>query len=327
MIDRPQLSVQIVTWNSAHVIGACLQSLAQQHSRSFEVVIVDNASIDQSVAVVERWRGELPALEVVCETHNRGFCGGQNRATARSRADWVLFLNPDTTLPPTFVGDAIAAAASAAPSVGAIAPCILLPDGTVDSTGLAMDRFRRAYDRDRRQGAERRHAADRDVFGCTGAVALLRRTMLEDVAVDGQVLDEQIFAYYDDLDLSWRATLRGWRCRYEPVLTAVHQRAARNAIRALPGRPIEPRDQQLSVRNRLLVMARCDRPVEFLVALPWLMAFEVARIGYLAWRAPAVLKAYREVFGQIGAALQARRTIHNRAAVAPPLPPLPWRVR
>ncbi len=326
MMEHPQISVQIVTWNSARVIGACLEALARQTSRAFEVVVVDNASADTSVAIVESHRAALPSLHLVRETHNRGFCGGQNRASARSQADWVLFLNPDTVLPPSFIGDAIAVAASAGQRVGAIAPCILLPDGTIDSTGLAMDRFRRAYDRDRRQDASRRHAADRDVFGCTGAVALLRREMLDDVAVDGEVLDEAIFAYYDDLDLSWRATLRGWRCRYEPALAAVHHRAARNAIRAVPGRRTQPRDQQLSVRNRLLVMARCDRALDLVLASPWLIAFEIARIGYLAVRAPAVLKAYGEAAAHLGGALRARRAIHGgRRAVA--LPPLPWRVR
>jgi GT2 family glycosyltransferase len=324
---RPQLSVQIVTWNSAAVIGACLDALARQQSRAFEVVVVDNASADDTVAIIGSRHDALPGRQLVRERQNRGFCGGQNLATARSQADWVLFLNPDTVLPPAFIGDAIAAASRAAADVGAIAPCIMLPDGTIDSTGLAMDRFRRAYDRDRRQHADRRMAADRSVFGCTGAVALLRRQMLDDVAVDGQVLDENIFAYYDDLDLSWRAALRGWRCQYDPALVAIHQRAARNAIRAVAGRRTAPRDQQLSVRNRLLVMARCDRPLDVVVALPWLVAFELARIAYLAWRAPAVLKAYREAFDHLGDALRARRTIHDRPGGAVVLPPLPWRVR
>jgi len=74
-------------------------------------------------------------------------------------------------------------------------------------------------------------------------------------------------------------------------------------------------------------MARCDRPLDVAVALPWLVAFELARIAYLAWRAPAVLKAYREAFDLIGDALRARRTIHDRPGGAVVLPPLPWRVR
>jgi GT2 family glycosyltransferase len=325
-MTAPAVSVQIVTWNSADVIEPCLASLAVQRSRAFEVVVVDNASTDGSAEKVDGWRPRLPDLNLVRLDDNRGFCGGQNRATVASVAPWILFLNPDTVLGDDFIERAIAVTGAAARRVGAIAPCILLPDGRVDSTGLAMDRFRRAYDRDRGASPRRRYAADPTVLGCTGAVALLRRAMLQDVAVDGAALDERIFAYYDDLDLAWRAALRGWRCEYDSSLTATHVRAGRNAIRALPGRPTRARDQILSVRNRLLVIARCERMPDLARALPWLVPFELARIAYLAVRAPHALRAYVELAREIPPALQARTTIHGSQSPAV-LPPLPWRVR
>ena len=150
--------------------------------------------------------------------------------------------------------------------------------------------------------------------------------MLDDIAVDGQPLDERIFAYYDDLDVAWRAALRGWSCRYEPTLAAVHGRAARNAIRALPGRPTRTRDQVLSIRNRLLVMARCDRKRDMVRALPWLLPFEVARVGYLAVRAPGVLLAYVEAARELAAVLRTRPAVHGRRS-PDALPALPWKVR
>lgn len=325
-IEPIELSIQIVTWNSAHVIDACLDSLSRQDTDAFEVVLVDNASSDDSAARAEAWLPKLSRLSVIREQENRGFCGGQNRATSRSTGAWVLFLNPDTVLPADFVRHACAIAAAAGARVGAVAPCIMLPDGKIDSTGLAMDRFRRAYDRDRHGDPARQFAAESSVFGCTGAVALLRRAMLLDVAVDGEVLDERIFAYYDDLDLAWRATLRGWTCQYEATLVATHQRAARNAIRGLPQRKTRSRDQLLSVRNRLLVMARCERASDFILALPWLLPFELARVAYLTLRARPLLAAYVEAARELRGALAARQTIHGRA-VAPLLPALPWKVR
>lgn len=322
----PLLSVQIVTWNSAAVIDACLASLAAQDERAFEVVVVDNASADASAALVEAWCDRVPSLTLVREPVNRGFCGGQNRALARATAPWILFLNPDAVLPPDFVRRAAACVERLPSRTGAVAPCILLPDGSVDSTGLEMDRFRRAYDRDRQGPASRRAQAPASVFACTGAVALLRRRMLDDVSVGGAVLDEDLFAYYDDLDLGWRAMLRGWACVYEPTLVAWHGRAARNAIRQLPGRPTRGRDRLLSVRNRLLVMVRCDRPLDVLVALPWLVPFEALRFGYLACTAPSLLRAYVEAVRLLPAAWRARRVIHEGPSHVM-LPPLPWRVR
>ncbi len=314
----PLISVQIVTWNSAPVIGACLSALARQSERHFEVVIVDNASNDDTVATVQRLASEVPGLTLVPLEVNTGFCAGQNRATRVSTAPWVLFLNPDTELPPDFIARAVAATSAIGSRVGALAPCIVRPDGSIDSTGLTMDRFRRAYDRDRGRPIVNKDRATRQVFGCTGAVALLRRSMLDDVAVDNQVLDERIFAYYDDLDLAWRANLRGWTCAYEPGLTALHHRAARNAIRQVAGRATSTRDRALSVRNRLLVMLRCDSWRAVLIALPWLFPFELARMLYLLLTAPRVLGAYADVVREIGPAMRARRTIHGRPThVAP----------
>lgn len=317
------LSIQIVTWQSAAVIDACLASLAAQTSRAFEVIVVDNASTDESADRVESWRPHLPALTVVREAVNQGFCGGQNRALARATGDWILFLNPDVELPPQFVADALRVCERVPPGVGAVAPCIFLPDGRLDSTGLAMDRFRRAYDRDRGAPAARRMLASRSVLGCTGAAALLRRAMLDDIAIDGVALDEALFAYYDDLDVAWRATLGGWTCQYEPALLAVHRRGARNSVRGVAGRPTRTYDQVLSVRNRLLVMARCDRRRDVAGALLWLVPFELARVGYLAVRSPRVLIAYVEALRHIGSVLRARARIHGRGGS---LPPLPWRV-
>lgn len=318
------LSVQIVSWNSADVIDACLAALAAQTSRQFEVIVVDNASADDTVARIESWRARLPHLHLSRQATNTGFCGGQNRATAIGTGAWVLFLNPDTALPSDFVERALSICSRAPATVGAVAPCILRPDGTIDSTGLCMDRLRRAYDRDRGREASRRYTADPDVFGCTGAVALLRRAMLADVALDGQILDEAIFAYYDDLDLAWRTTLRGWRCRYEPELLAVHGRAAHNAIRGLPGRTLKSAARRLTVRNRLLVMVRCDRFADLTLAAPALMAFEAARIGYLLLRAPDVLTAYRDSLTALRGALRARAAILGRATDR--LRPDAWRV-
>jgi GT2 family glycosyltransferase len=312
------VSVQIVTWNSARVIDACLATLARQTERNFEVVVVDNASADATLEIVQRRMTDVPGLTIIPLDDNSGFCAGQNRATEASTAPWVLFLNPDTELPPDFIARAVTFANAAAPRVGAIAPRIMRPDGTVDSTGLTMDRFRRAYDRDRDRAAGVMPPAPRAVFGCTGAVALLRRSMLEDVAVEGQVLDERIFAYYDDLDLAWRAHLRGWSCEYESELVALHQRAARNAIVPVAGRSASTRDRVLSVRNRVLVMTRCDSAAGMLLALPWLLPFELARVLYLLIRAPKVLKAYGELVHELGPAWRARRVIHRRATHAAP---------
>ncbi|MCP4656192.1 MAG: glycosyltransferase family 2 protein [bacterium] len=313
MRSPPRISIQVVTWNSAEVIDACLESVSAQRSSEFEVIVVDNASTDGSAERAATWFAGGLRGSLIRETVNRGFCGGQNLALAASSGDWVLFLNPDATLPPDFVEWAIAVVDGLAPEVGSVAPRILLPDGRIDSAGLVLDRFRRLYDRGRGEAAAARYAVEDDVLGGTGAVALHRRAMLDDVAIDGEVLDERLFAYYDDLDLAWRARLRGWRCRYVPSLMATHRRAARNALRGLEARATRGAEQALTVRNRYLVMVKCERLRDVVTAAPRLLPFEIARLAFLLVRAPGALRGYRQAAAALPAALRQRRLIRSGA--------------
>ncbi|HTP51292.1 MAG TPA: glycosyltransferase family 2 protein [Anaeromyxobacteraceae bacterium] len=308
-----RLSVQIVTWNSAATIEACLDSLRAQERQDFEVVVVDNASTDRSLELVRTALRPLGSrARIVAEDHNRGFCGGQNRATALTRGGWVLFLNPDAELPPSFMDKALDCIGAAPGDVGSLVPRILLPDGRIESTGLVLDRFRRLRDRGQGLPAQGAFTEEEDVMGGTGAVILHRRAMLDDVAVEGQPLDENLFAYYDDLDLALRARGRGWRSRYVPSLEAVHHRAGRNSLRGLPRRRVDARAQALTVRNRLLVMAKHERIADLLRDLPQLAAFELARIGYLSWKSPAALRGYGAAFAGLPAAVRARRELLSR---------------
>jgi GT2 family glycosyltransferase len=312
MNDSLFLSIQIVTWNSAGVIDACLASLAAQSDRGFELVVVDNASVDDTVACVERALQRGLAGTLLRPGRNTGFCGGHNLAFSRTQAPWVMFLNPDTRLAPDFVARARDVVARQGADVGTIAPLILLPDGNVDSTGLFLDAMRRVFDRG--QGLPPAPgAAEEDVFGCTGAAPIHRRAMLLDVAEHGQVLDERLFAYYDDLDLSWRAQLRGWRCRFVPSLVVTHERAGKNAVRATGGRSGRAPEQRLAVRNRLLVLLKCERARDALAALPRLLPYELARLGYVALRAPGSLRGYLDAARLAPEFLRSRRALYERA--------------
>lgn len=312
-MSGPDLAVQVVAWNHAAVVEACLESVARQQGAQLELVVVDNASRDDTRERVARGlaRARAEGLEarLLAQPRNLGFCGGHNRALAATRAPWVLLLNPDAELPPDFAARALEVVRALPPEVGTVAPRILLPDGRTDSAGLVRDGLRRAWDRGFGEPGDA-YGDREEVFGASGAVALHRRAMLEDVAIAGEVLDERLFAYYDDLDLAWRARLRGWRCCYVPELVAVHRRGGRNALRDREGRRPDLRAQRLTVRNRLLVMARCERLRSLLPALPRLLAFELARVGFLALRAPRVLAAYPEAVAALPAALRSRRAIH-----------------
>ena len=193
-----------------------------------EVVIIDNASTDGTSAILERYRAKC---DVVLNPKNVGFSAGQNQAIRRSRGDWVLSLNPDVMLGNGFIRDLVRAGESDS-GVGTVCGKLLrwTPGASheltsmVDSTGMYFLRNLRHLDRG--SGEQDRGQYDRQefVFGATGAAALYRRTMIEDVSVFGEFFDEDFFAYREDADVAWRAQIMGWQCFYVPTAVAWHVR-------------------------------------------------------------------------------------------------------
>lgn len=99
MLDTSlDLTVVIVNWNAAHFLPAALRSLfAAQGDLAMEVLLVDNASRDNSLAVV---RQQFPQVQIIANLHNRGFAAANNQGILQARGRYILLLNPDTELPP-----------------------------------------------------------------------------------------------------------------------------------------------------------------------------------------------------------------------------------
>ncbi|MGH9337434.1 MAG: glycosyltransferase family 2 protein, partial [Vicinamibacteria bacterium] len=133
---------------------------------------------------------------------------------------------------------------------------------------------------DRGSGQEDRGQYDRGeyVFGASGAAALYRRRMLEDVAVDGEYFDEDFFAYREDADLAWRAQLLGWRAVYTPLAVATHAR------RVVPERRASlPKEINMhSVKNRFLLRIKNQTLTEFFALLPPSLFRDLQVFGYVA---------------------------------------------
>jgi GT2 family glycosyltransferase len=250
------VSVLMVTWNSARFLGDCFASLNRQDYRDFEVIVVDNASRDET-------RDMLGPLEtgwrVLYNDSNRGFAAGQNRAIREAKGDWLLCLNPDVMLSPDFVRRLVAAG-SVHPESGSVCGKLLRwnPDSNprqtriIDSTGIYFTRNMRHLDRGGEEVDTGQYERTQWVFGATGAAAIFRRSFVEAVSVNGQFFDEEFFSYREDADLAWRGQLMGWKCLYEPAAVAWHVR------RVTPERreslPLEINWH--SVKNRFLMRGK-----------------------------------------------------------------------
>jgi GT2 family glycosyltransferase len=310
----PRVSVTIVTWNSARYIERCLQTLAQQHSRDLEVIVVDNGSTDGTPDLLRR--SSVPA-HVDFNPDNRGFAAAQNQAVAKALGDVVLVLNPDTLLTPAFVDEALPGF-SAAPRVGMVAPKLrrttdafdIPPAGEafLDSAGMYLTASLRHFDR----GSGERDAGQYDrverVFGPSGAAAFYSRELIEDVKVGGEFFDELFFAYREDADLAWRARLLGWDCVYVPQAVAYHVRQVRpNQRRRLPAQI-----NRHSVKNRFLMRVKNITPdvyakvlvpatIRDLMVIAGVLTIERESCSALALvtrSLPRLLRARREIQGR-----------------------------
>lgn len=298
----------IVAHGSYDELPACLAALAAQSLPPAGVLVTDTgldpARLDEIAAAHPGIAFETRA--------NTGWGGGGNRvfAWANERhpaAAFVLLLNSDVELAPDFARVLCEALASQ-PRVAIASGKLVRPDGTIDSAGIRLPRHRRPRDR----GSEEpdRGAYDRAelVFGVAGAAMWLRRSAIADLAIDGEVIDEDFFTYHDDTDLCWRANLLGWQVLYEPRAIAVHGRRWRRERRF----EIAPHVRRHSFKNHYLQMLKNERPGDFVRNLPWLLAWEVLRLGFALVRDPAILPAYAAAWRGAPAALRKRRVLQAR---------------
>lgn len=247
------VDVVVVSYRHERTLAATLAGLVAQTRPPRRVVVVRNAAAGDSVATAF---GDRLGLEIVDFPDNRGFAAAANEGIRRTDAPWVLSLNPDCRLEPTYLERLLPAAAGRR-RVGSAVGLLLRAEGdhlettdTVDSAAMVVKRSGRHLDRGAGLPVRPEWIVPAWVFGATGACALYRREALDDVAyAGGEVFDEAFFAYREDADLAWRLQRRGWRCLYWPDGRAAHLRG----LKPEEGRHGTPEVNRHSVRNRFLL--------------------------------------------------------------------------
>jgi len=216
----PAFSVIVVNWNSRADLEECLTSLEAQTFRDFEVIVVDNGSVDGSVEMV---REKFRSVRLLPTGENLGFAEANNRGIELARSAWVMTLNNDACARPEWAAELKAALANAGERVGMI-QCRMLfkSDPTrLNSTGIVL--FANGTARDRSFGEPAESATEpAEIFCATAGAALYRRRMLEETRSSRGVFDRTYFMYAEDLDLGWRCRLAGWQALYCPTAIVVH---------------------------------------------------------------------------------------------------------
>ena len=265
------VSAIIVTRDGRELLEACLATLKPALAAvgaPTEIVVVDNGSRDGTQAAVKDGFPEVRLIEL---GENRGFAAGVNEGVRASAGDWVLLLNNDTTITRNAVVELLGAA-ERSPRVGSLAAQLRFArGGMINSAGFGVDRLGVAFDHHLGEPPDAVAPWVTEVFGACAGAALMRRAMLEDVGG----FDESFFMYLDDVDLAWRARMRGWRCLSVPTAVVHHHHSASS----IHGSGFK---HELVGRNRVRLLAKHMPGAHLARYGPAIVAYDCAYVIFTA---------------------------------------------
>ncbi len=299
---RATISVVIVTFNGRHLLEPCLRALFAGARLPDEVIVIDNASRDETVA----WLGETyPSIRLERCAANLGFAAANNRAIRASRGGYVLTLNNDTEIAP----DALARMASvlddAGASTGAVMPTMVFAKSPDMIACAGLETFTNGVVRDAGVGQRiGSNQAPYPIFGPSAGAALYRRAALDDVGL----FDPAFFMYLEDADLAWRLRLRGWE-------TLAVSAIVRHTVSATATYG-SPRKAYYLARNRWWCLLK-NLPASLLQRYAVDVArYDAAATAYATLTGDrASLLGRRDAVRDLSTILRARRVIQSRVTV------------
>lgn len=215
-MKKSSVAVIVLNWNDAQLIPKSVGPLLAQ-SESCDVIVVDNGSNDNSREVIEGYGGKVASLY---NKTNKGFAGGVNtgiRYALQQDYEFIALLNNDAIADKDWIKHLKSSFGKK--DIGGVT-CSLLHkgDGSYDSTGEMMSSWGLPYPRGRGEKAKGQYDTETDVFAVSGGASMYRAEFFKEVGL----FDEDFFAYYEDVDLSFRGQLAGWSFKFVPKAKALH---------------------------------------------------------------------------------------------------------
>lgn len=218
MLNNTSTWIVIPNWNGEDFISESIASLRLQTKKT-NIVVIDNGSVDKSITLIE---SQFPEVLLLKQPKNLGFAGGVNvgiRYALENGADYIALFNNDAVAKKDWF-EYLVNKAKSDDSVGIITSKILRSDKNhIDSTGENYSVWGMPFPRDRNQEDIGQRNQAEEVFGASGGASLYSAKMLKEIGL----FDEDFFAYFEDVDISFRAQLAGWDVWYEPSAVVYHK--------------------------------------------------------------------------------------------------------
>ncbi|WP_052953983.1 glycosyltransferase family 2 protein [Clostridium sp. C8] len=223
------ISLVIINYNNKEYLKRCLDSIYSQTHNNLEIIFIDNQSSDNSFEYIKEEYSSKNILLIKNDVNN-GYAGAANQGIKLSKGKYVMILNPDIIMEDDFI-EKMYGFIESDEGIGALSGKLLKYDfkndkklNYIDSTGIIMFKSTRCIDRGQNEEDLGQYDKTEQVFGVCGAAPLYRREVLEKVKVLDEYFDEDFFAYKEDIDLSWRINLAGFKNMYYHKAIAYHGR-------------------------------------------------------------------------------------------------------
>ncbi len=218
-LDLPLISVIVVNYNGLRVIQRCLDSILRSGYPAFEIIAVDNASNDGSLQLICGRCKSDRRLRAVANPRNLGFGGGFNLAANDAKGKHLVFLNNDTEVEPDAFANLVAVL-ERDPSVGAAQSKLLMMTDRdrIDSAGDMIPTIGWPSSRGKYEIDHGQYDVQVEISSARGAAMIVRKAVFQEVGG----FDPDYFMYYEDVDLSWRIRLRGYKIEFVPRSVVYH---------------------------------------------------------------------------------------------------------
>jgi GT2 family glycosyltransferase len=268
MLDtKPKASLIIVNYNGREDIDRCLQSLEEDDSADYELILVDNASSDGSAEYVA---AHYSQVRLIRSESNLGFGAGNNLGAAQARGKYLAFLNPDTTVVPGWL-DALISTLDSDPGIGLATSKILQMHSPGKVSGCGNDVHCSGLALGRGMGMDQEIFSEvEDLAAISGAAFAARKDLFDSVGG----FDGDFFMYVEDTDLSFRTRLAGYRIVHVPDSVVYHDYTL----------SFGPRKTFYQERNRYLMLLKSLRWPTLLLLSPALVLAEVVTWGFVLLR-------------------------------------------
>ncbi|OGE79402.1 MAG: hypothetical protein A2751_05200 [Candidatus Doudnabacteria bacterium RIFCSPHIGHO2_01_FULL_46_14] len=324
-----------------------------QTYKNLEILVIITGSNDGSRELIKQKYGRQKRIKIIDPGTNLWFSRGHNLGIKQSTGEYVFVLNQDTVLEKDFI-TTLVAAMEEDKTLGSVSGKLFHYNFSInsktkilDSTGIEIYKTRRVIDRGQWERDERQYDADREIFGASGAAAIYRRSALEAIKLpkvrsnretlsqlgrggtstpvgEGfEYYDEDFIAYKEDIDLSWRLQLAGWRCRYVPEAVLYHGRTVgrswpNQVVRFIVNRRRQSRlVRKMAFKNHYLMMIKCEIAEHFWSQFGFIFIREALLLIYTMFFEPFQFATLRELYHELPEALRKRKLIMQNLRTDP----------